>query len=393
MYITEEVYLYVKQHPITVPAYELDLSVAFAGNNANKTFHVHVEGYEEAGVWKGRYVVGLTKLPDTDVRLYVGTVVTDDKRIIQMDLRRAKRLGRVRALVEHSLDATKHENSNKLAKQFSPIGITKSAPVDVQAPELSYLSQAGAAKRLTAQPALVSIPAPIGTHDWSMSPVEKFWKAAETLPLPATADQAAKDLGIVPISFGSGKLQSGEYFGVKVNFTNTKGTIRLKTVSDDSLSISIDGVVVNPSAGGWTVMRVLDFAVTPGQHTLALQAGEGPGFSPVYVGFILYDWDGTTERELLRSGAANRVGMLVPVLPRHKSGSVIRANQLSVAASATVLGVTDVVTGQGVPYVVEPNGASQTVYYATEWYPDGSDSKRTLGANDAVVNLMIAPSI
>lgn len=393
MYITEEVYLYVKQHPITVPTFELDLSVAFAGNNANKTFHVHVEGYEEAGVWKGRYAVGLTKLPDTDTRLYVGTVVTDDKRIIQMDLRRAKRLGRVRALIEHSLDATKHENSNKLAKQFSPLGITKSAPVDVAAPELSYLSQVGAAKRLGATPSIVTIPAPIGGSDWSMAPVEKFWKRAEAFPLPAAAAQAAKDLGMVAVSFASGKLYINEYFGVKANFTNTKGAVRLKIVTDDYLVVSIDGVVVAPSANGYTTMYTLDFNISPGQHTLALEVGEGPGFSPVWTAFILYDWDGTTERELLRSGASSLVGMTRPQLARSKSGTVLRAHQITVDATATVLGVTDVVTGQGIPHVVEPNGASQTVYYATEWYPEGSDSKRTLGANDAVVNLMIAPSI
>lgn len=393
MYITEEVYLYVKQHPITVPAYELDLSAAFAGNNANKTFHVHVEGYEEAGVWKGRYVVGLTKLPDTDVRLYVGTVVTDDKRIIQMDLRRAKRLGRVRALVEHSLDATKHENSNKLAKQFSPIGITKSAPVDVQAPELSYLSQVGAAKRLGAAPSIVTIPLALGGQDWSMAPVEKFWKRAEAFALPSAAAQAAKDLGMVAISFGSGKLHVNEYFGVKANFTNTKGTVRLKVVTDDYLVVSIDGVVVAPSANGYTTMYTLDFNISPGQHTLALEVGEGPGFSPVWTAFILYDWDGTTERELLRSGASSLVGLTRPRLPRHLSGCVLRAHQTTVDATATVLGVTDVATGQAIPHVVEPNGPVQTVYYATEWYPDGSDSKRTLGVGDAVVNLMIAPSI
>lgn len=393
MYITEEVYLYVKHHAIQVPPFEMDLSVAFAGNNANKTFHVHVEGYEETGIWKGRYIVGFTRLPDTDTRLYVGTVVTDDKRIIQMDLRRAKRLGRVRALLEHALDATRHENSNALAKQFSPLGITRAAPLDVQAPELSYLSQAGAARRLNGRSSIVTIPAPIGTKDWTAAPVEKFWKGAETLPLPPTADQAAKDLGMVGISFGSGKLQAAEQFGVKVNFTNTKGTIRLKMVADDSLSISIDGVVVNGNAGGYVTMRTLDFAVMPGQHTLALQVGEGPGFSPVYVGFILYDWDGTTERELLRSGASSRVGMVVPVLPRHKSGCVLRAHQVIVDATATVLGVTDVATGLGIPFVTDIDAPTQTVYYATEWYPDGSTTKRTLGPNDAVVNLMIAPSI
>jgi hypothetical protein len=393
MYITEEVYLYVKHHAITVPQFELDLSVAFAGNCANKTFHVHVEGYEETGIWKGRYVVGFTKLPDTDARLYVGYVVTDSSRIVQMDLRRVKRLGRVRALLEHALDATRHENSSKLAKQFSPLGITQAAPLDVQAPEVSYLSQVGSAKRLGARGGIVTIPAPIGIKDWSMSPVEKFWKRAEVLPLPATAAQEAKDLGMVAVSFGSGKLQAGEFFGVKVNFTNTKGIVRMKSVADDHLTVSIDGVVVNPTAGGYVAMKTLDFNVAPGQHTLALNVGEGPGFSPVYVAFILYDWDGTTERELLRSGASSTVGITLPVLARHKSGCVLRAHQITVDATTTVLGVTDVATGLGVPFVTEVNGPTQTVYYATEWYPDGSATKRTLSANDAVINLMIAPSI
>lgn len=393
MYITEEVYLYVKQHSIMVPAFELDLSVAFAGNNANKTFHVHVEGYDDAGVWKGRYVVGLTKLPDTDVRLYVGTVVTDDKRIIQMDLRRAKRLGRVRALLEHGLDATRHENSNTLAKQFSPLGITQAAPVDVAAPELAYLSQAGAAKRLTGRPTLVTVPLPIGNKDWTMSPVEKFWKAAEVVPLSTQVAQAARDLGMVGVSFGTGRMGPSEYFGLKVRFTNTKGTIRLKCVVDDHLNINIDGVRVRTGGVSYPTMSTLDFAVTPGEHVLALEVAEGPGFTPVYVAFILYDWDGTTERELLRSSASSLVGMTIPVLPRHKFGCVLRAHQTTVDATATVIGVTDVVTGLGVPFVKEVNGPIQTVYYATEWYPDGSATTRTLSAGDAVINLMIAPSI
>lgn len=394
MYITEEVYLYVKQHSIMVAAFEMDLSVTFAGNCANKTFHVHVEGYEEGGVWKGRYIVGFTKLPDTDTRLYVGSVVTDDKRIIQMDLQRAKRLGRVRALLEHALDATRHENSNILAKQFSPLGITQAAPLDVAAPELSYLSQVGAAKRLSGKPSIVTIPAPIGTKDWSMAPVEKFWVAPDLVTITSAINPDANALGMVGIGFGTLKMQAGEYFGHKAKITTTKPTLRVKFIVDDHARISIDGVLVQPQVTpGLGVMQTKDFNLTPGEHTVAFEIGEGPGFTRCCLGYILYDWDGTTERELLRSSAASRVGITIPVLPRHKSGCILRAHQATVDASATVLGVTDVATGLGIPFVTEVNGPIQTVYYATEWYPDGSATKRTLSAGDAVINLMIAPSI
>lgn len=396
MYITEEVYLYVKQHPIMVAAYELDLSVAFAGNNANKTFYVHVEGYEVGGVWAGRYQVGLTRLPDTDTRLYVGTVTTDDKRIIAMDLRRAKRMGRVRPVLEHAWNPDTHETSEKLAKQFSPLKAVQVAPKDVSAPAPAYVSQAKAATLLKPPATVTRATTTLPPQDWSgiYNPVEKFWKPVELVPLPPTAAQAARDLGMVGVSFGTGRLGPSEYFGLKVRFTNTKGTVRLKCIVDDHLNINIDGLRVKTGGVSYTTMSVLDFAVTPGEHVLALEVGEGPGFTPVYVAFILYDFDGTTERELIRSGAQNVVGMLVPTLPRHKAGAVLSAAQQTFDAKHNVVGVTDIAKGYPVPFVIETDGNGvQTLTYAVSWYPLGSDTPRTLTAGEGEINLMIMPSI
>ena len=397
MYITEEVYLYVKQHPIMVAAYELDLSVAFAGNNANQTFHVHVEGYEAGGTWNGRYLVGLTRLPDTDTRLYVGTVTTDDKRIIAMDLRRAKRLGRVRPVLEHAWNPDSHENAEKVAKQFSPLGVVQIAPLDVAASEPSYLSQAKAATLAAPSTGMSRVQTNTGVMDWTspVNPVEKFWKPAEVVPLTSPAiSQEAKDLGMVGVSFGSGKMGPGEYFGLKVKFTNTKGTVRIKSIADDHLNINIDGTRVKTGGGSYTSVITSDFAVTPGEHTLALEVGEGPGFSPVYAAFILYDFDGTTERELIRSGPHNLVGMIVPILAKHKALTVLKASQSTFDSKHKVVGVTDIAQGYPVPFVVETDGSgNQTVTYATSWYPLGSDTLRTLGTGEGEVNLMIMPSI
>ena len=396
MYITEEVYLYVKQRPIMVPAYELDLSVAFAGNNANQTFHVHVEGYEAGGTWNGRYLVGLTRLPDTDTRLYVGTVTTDDKRIIAMDLRRAKRLGRVRPVLEHAWNPDAHENAEKVAKQFSPLGLVQVAPLDVAAPAPAYLSQAKAAGLLPPSTGISRVQTYTGGMDWTspLNAVEKFWKPAVIYPYPATLAQMAKDLGMTLVCYGVNKLGPGEYFGLKVKFTSTKGTVRIKSVSADSLAISVDGTVVIPAAAGWTTVKISDISLAPGEHTLALKCGEVPGFSPNYVGFILYDFDGTTERELIRSGPQNLVGMVVPVLPKHKALAVLSASQFTFDAKHKVIGVTDIAQGYPVPYVVETDGVGkQTVTYATSWYPLGSDTPRTLGTGEGEVNLMIMPSI
>lgn len=396
MYITEEVYLYVKQHQIQVPQYELDLSVAFAGSHANQTFHVHVEGYEMGGVWAGRYVVGLTKLPDTDTRLYVGTVVTDDKRIVAMDLRRAKRLGRVRPVLEHAWNADTHENAEKTAKQFSPLGVVQIAPLDLVAPAPAYVSQAKAATLVSPSTGVTRVSAEVSALDWSspLCPVEKFWKPVEIVTLGATVAQAAKDLGMVGVSFGSNKVGAGEFFGVKVKFTNTKGTVRIKCVADDSLNINIDGVRVKTGGVTYTTMTTEDFAVAPGEHTLSLEIGEGPGFSPTYLAFILYDFDGTTERELIRSGAQNVVGMTVPLLASHKALAVLKASQATFDSKHKVVGVTDIAKGYPVPYVVDTDGnGNQTVTYATSWYPLGSAGLRTLAAGEAEVNLMIMPSI
>ena len=397
MYITEEVYLYVKQRPIMVPAYELDLSVAFAGNNANQTFHVHVEGYEAGGTWNGRYLVGLTRLPDTDTRLYVGTVTTDDKRIIAMDLRRAKRLGRVRPVLEHAWNPDSHENAEKVAKQFSPLGVVQIAPLDVAASEPSYLSQAKAATLAAPSTGMSRVQTNTGVMDWTspVNPVEKFWKPAEVVPLTSPAiSQEAKDLGMVGVSFGSGKMGPGEYFGLKVKFTNTKGTVRIKSIADDHLNINIDGTRVKTGGGSYTSVITSDFAVTPGEHTLALAVGEGPGFTPVYTAFIVYDYDGTTERELIRSGPHNLVGMVVPVLAKHKALTVLKASQSTFDSKHKVVGVTDIAQGYPVPFVVETDGnGNQTVTYATSWYPLGSDTLRTFAPGEAEVNLMIMPSI
>lgn len=397
MYITEEVYLYVKHRQIQVPQYELDLSVAFAGNNANQTFHVHVEGYEVGGVWAGRYQVGLTRLPDTETRLYVGSVTTDDKRIIAMDLRRAKRLGRVRPVLEHAWNPDSHENAEKVAKQFSPLGVVQIAPLDVTASEPSYLSQAKAATLAAPSTGMSRVQTNTGVMDWTspVNPVEKFWKPAEVVPLTSPAiSQEAKDLGMVGVSFGSGKMGPGEYFGLKVKFTNTKGTVRIKSIVDDHLNINIDGTRVKTGGGSYTSVITSDFAVTPGEHTLALEVGEGPGFSPVYTAFILYDFDGTTERELIRSGPHNLVGMIVPILAKHKALTVLKASQSTFDSKHKVVGVTDIAQGYPVPFVVETDGSgNQTVTYATSWYPLGSDTLRTLGTGEGEVNLMIMPSI
>jgi len=392
MYITEEVYFYVKQTPILLPVFELDLESAFPGQNANQTFYVHVEGYQDAGTWKGRYVVGLTQLADTDTLLYIGTVKTDTNRITAIDLSRVKRLGRVRSLIEHSLDPNLHLTSERLSKHFSPLDGVAALPLDPAGNSATgYLSLLKAAKQAPKTPHFLQVPVDPMSGSWYSpdNPADKFWVTAPAAALAvAGTNPEANALGMINIGFGP-KLQALEKFGHKVKVTTTSPTLRMRVSVDDNVQIRIDGLVHTPgTTPNLSTVTVIDKALTPGEHVVSFEVGEGPGFSPCYLAYILYDYDGTTERELARSNAASKVGIVSPVLERHKVGCVISAATMRFTGEYTVLNVTNRRSGAAMPYVTEKDGSDTLVHYPMMYYPIGAVNGVVVSPSDAVVNLM-----
>lgn len=392
LYITEEVYLYVKQTPIQVPTLELDLEAAFPGQNANQTFYVHVEGYQDVGVWKGRYVVSLTRMADSDTLLYIGTVKTDSNRITVMDLNRVKRMGRVRPLIEHSLDPNLHVTSERMSKHFSPLDGVAALPLDPAGNSaMGYLSLLKAAKQAPKLSHFMSVPIDPASGSWytPSNPVEKFWSVAPVAAaVVAGTNPDGAALGMINIGYGP-KLDAGEKFGVKVKVTTTSATLRMKISVDDNVQIRVDGLVVTPgTTPGYMTVTVVDKAITPGEHTVTFEVGEGPGFSPCYIAYILYDFDGTTERELARSNATTKIGMVNSVLDNHKSGSVISAATMRFGPGITPLNVTNRKTGVGLPHLTEADGSDTLVHYPTLYYPFGAAVPVVVSGSDAVVNLM-----
>lgn len=137
LYLTEEVRLDFGSDSYTLPTWSVDLSNEFPENHANQTFYVHAALVGSSA----QYQIGLEKLPDTSSRLFVGTVTTDKKRIVAINIDKVKRLGRVRELEEHAAVVDQHDVAAAFDRKTGPLQTLVNQPL--KAPTASASKGAG----------------------------------------------------------------------------------------------------------------------------------------------------------------------------------------------------------------------------------------------------------
>ena len=137
LYLTEEVKLDFGSSSYTLPTWSVDLSDQFPSNHANQTFYVHGEVVGSTA----QYQIGLEQLPDTATRLFVGTVTTDSKRIIDINIDKVKRLGRVRELEEHAAVIDQHDVAAAFDRKTGPLQTLVNQPL--KAPAASTVKGSG----------------------------------------------------------------------------------------------------------------------------------------------------------------------------------------------------------------------------------------------------------
>ncbi|QVW56316.1 hypothetical protein pEaSNUABM6_00180 [Erwinia phage pEa_SNUABM_6] len=125
LYVTEEEALRFGSSYYTLPEYSADIRTLFPGAYQNRTFYMH------AVVTNGvaEYQLLTTKLPDTNSRLYLGTVVTDDKRILSSEFTKVKRLGELKQLTEHAETIYSHDVNVDTEARLSRLGLLRKQPI------------------------------------------------------------------------------------------------------------------------------------------------------------------------------------------------------------------------------------------------------------------------
>lgn len=108
VYFTQDLPFFCEGANHIVKAQSFDLRALFPADHKNATFQIHVDfnGGEPT------YVFDHYRLADTSTRLWCGHVTTDGDRIIELVVRRAKRLGGVGRLLEHAGNRYAHTSAN-----------------------------------------------------------------------------------------------------------------------------------------------------------------------------------------------------------------------------------------------------------------------------------------
>ncbi len=124
IYFTEDVRFFVNGVSVMLPIQNFDLSkLPEFPSYQNKTFYIYVTAdYDEMGEVSGRYVLSLTKEPDTNVSMYIGYAKTDDIQIVELKVDRATRLGSIYELEQHTQDPRAHNDITNLDKYSFSLG-------------------------------------------------------------------------------------------------------------------------------------------------------------------------------------------------------------------------------------------------------------------------------
>lgn len=121
VYFTQPYPFYTKGKVYTIPVTEFDLRTLFPANYRNRTFYIHARA-DDTKAW---YTIDANKLPDTDTRLYIGFVKTDDERIVELVVDNVRRYGDVGALLRHTASRSAHSGTATNVIANSPYGELK----------------------------------------------------------------------------------------------------------------------------------------------------------------------------------------------------------------------------------------------------------------------------
>lgn len=129
LYITESESLRFGSDYYTLDAYNQNLKTLFPGAYQNRTFYMH------AAVVNGQpeYQLLTQKMPDTDTRLFIGTVVTDSQRILSSEFTKVKRLGELKQLTEHTDTVYSHDVNVDSEARLSRLGLLRKQPLSAPA--------------------------------------------------------------------------------------------------------------------------------------------------------------------------------------------------------------------------------------------------------------------
>ncbi|QQO90664.1 hypothetical protein pEaSNUABM42_00179 [Erwinia phage pEa_SNUABM_42] len=125
LYITESESLRFGSDYYTLDAYNQNLKTLFPGAYQNRTFYMH------AAVVNGKpeYQLLTQKMPDTNSRLFIGTVVTDSQRILSSEFTKVKRLGELKQLTEHAEIVYSHDVNVDSEARLSRLGLLRKQPL------------------------------------------------------------------------------------------------------------------------------------------------------------------------------------------------------------------------------------------------------------------------
>lgn len=99
LYITQDIPFFANMEEHNTPASQFDFKTLFPGDYQNATLYFYVQLNAQGNA---EYSVSKTLLSDTATRLYIGYVVTSTNAIVEVNINRVKRLGRVGSLLSHA---------------------------------------------------------------------------------------------------------------------------------------------------------------------------------------------------------------------------------------------------------------------------------------------------
>ncbi|AFO71379.1 hypothetical protein CR5_159 [Cronobacter phage CR5] len=99
LYITQDIPFFANMEEHNTPASQFDFKALFPSDYQNATLYFYVQLNAQG---KAEYSVSKTLLSDTATRLYIGYVVTSTNAIVEVNINRVKRLGRVGSLLAHA---------------------------------------------------------------------------------------------------------------------------------------------------------------------------------------------------------------------------------------------------------------------------------------------------
>lgn len=389
-YIPEAMPWRVGSNYYTAPIYSVDLKAAFPGNYQNRTFYVHV-------VLTGQvvsYQLLASRQPDTDTRLYLGTVTTDASGITSIVLDKVKRLGGLKQLVEHAGSAYRHSLDVGVDLTLSAVGLLrKHALADARYENANnYLDSSKvtplfstASRSNPRVPVINTIPGARGLGNKA----DVFYPAPIAKLATAMENQDASDAGMYwikqNIPFAPANWVN---WTALPRVTPTKSLIRVRLYlpgnGTGNMSMKVNDQPITVIYGD---SEFVDIPVVPGRLLEVRIDGSTPSAklsqqSNGWMAFGVYDFDGTTETALAVSGV--NTPFIYSSSENDFFGSVLTAEEFTAGVDTTLYYPVVTAGNCGVSPMVKFVPGDTTFVVATKWV--GLNGLET--ATDLAVHLM-----